>query len=220
MNKRVRGAIAVGLMAGAPVAAGCNVEIHRTTNPVLNSIDRASSRYNLSAIGLLGLTGCESGFDPYASNGPYESYLQQGEQYWFKRWKNYNKANPNDQVPNDIHNSDSHYMVSGSMMTTIKSIRQNWECESKYRCYSNPEQQKCRPDLWKQMLKDAGAVAIGNRIVRIAPVPPTAPPTTTEAPTTTLPPAVLVVAGQPSPEAVQQEAAEFLSLFASDPVNA
>ncbi len=168
MNRNIKGAIAAGIMiASGEMLAACD-PVKETTFEAFN---QAAAEYNLSVVGLIGLSACESGLNPNSTNGSHDGLFQQARQYWNGRVNTYNANHPNAPVEKNIRGIKSNTLVSADMMDTIQAIRRNWTCESKTRCYTAPDVNKaCKPDFWKNELTKNGKAIIGNRIVDLNPV--------------------------------------------------
>ena len=173
MKKSFKGGLAAGVAVASLAATGCEVAVKESPNELLRTVDDVASRHGLSVRGLLGLIGCESTFDQYANRGnakSYKGYLQQGIQYFNGRYSTTTRRHPELNLPKDIYDTRTNLEISADMMGTYASIRKNWECESKYKCYSNPSQRRCLPKVVDVMLAQSDSVIVANRIVSLHPV--------------------------------------------------
>lgn len=162
MTSRTRKFIAGGMFLAPAALASCE-----GYHPVITPIVAASDKYNLSDVGMVGLAACESALDPDANRGngkSYKSLFQQGAQYWVGRVGAYNKRHPELRVSTDIYDETAQSNVSAEMIA-MGGLVKNWECESKYHCYSNPNGANCKPDLWRGMLAQSGMIVIGTDII-------------------------------------------------------
>jgi hypothetical protein len=177
--KRGRTAVAAVGIATAPLimATGCE----HFPDPVVDNIGAASAKYHLSAAGMLGLGTCESMLevDPKPKS-KYGGTYQHLRRLWPGRVATYNARHPEERVSGKINDPRSMAFVTADMIAT--GGLGPWQCETDYRCYSNPDGNKkmCKPSVWRKRLALTGKAAIGSQIIDLHP-----PTTTTVPPTTT-----------------------------------
>ena len=81
------------------------------------AVTEASREFRVSEVRMREIVRCESQFDPFASNGPYQGLFQQSTSYWSGRVGDFNAAVDPD-VPGDVHHPFDNARVSARMLAT------------------------------------------------------------------------------------------------------
>lgn len=71
--------------------------------------------------------GCESGYDPYNSNGSHDGLLSQSRRYWQGRVADFNRGHPQYPVTGDPFNVFDNVRLSFWMMTQKSGLERNWK---------------------------------------------------------------------------------------------
>jgi hypothetical protein len=80
------------------------------------AITEAAAEFGVDEGVMRRIARCESRFDPFASNGPYQGLYQQSTQYWDGRVADFN-AHVRPGVSGNIHHPFDNARVSARMMT-------------------------------------------------------------------------------------------------------
>lgn len=114
-----------GYGRGIPTAEGRN---HPPTphSEVMRAIEVATAEFGVSHSRALAIAKCESGHNPFNSNGTHDGLFAQSRKYWASRVAAFNAAVPHNPVSGTVWNAFDNARVSARMMKLRPSLA-DWE---------------------------------------------------------------------------------------------
>lgn len=93
---------------------------------VMRALQVSSAEFGVSLSRMTSIASCESGLNPFDSNGSHDGLLAQSRRYWPGRVRAFNQRHPNNPVSGTIWNAFDNARVSAEMMDMNPSLS-DWE---------------------------------------------------------------------------------------------
>lgn len=99
-----------------------------SASEVTRALQVASTEFGVSLARITSIARCESGLNPFNSNGSHDGLLSQSRRYWPGRVRAFNQRHPDNPVSGTVWNVFDNVRVSAEMMATNPSLSDWVQC--------------------------------------------------------------------------------------------